>query len=231
MSTDIGEDQNVGKDELTNHNLGVGSVFVTNNFAITTATDIETDTQLRARIADAMLTRATANSASVLEAVNVLPGVADIRVDRNKNGPGTLQLTVIPVSNVPSQRLLAQARLNIETVRGAGTVVDVVGPRTVPTEIVVFLRFTEAVGEGEKPDIRSRATDAILIYLGELRIGQTFIVNEMIQRILDTDDRILDLEIRCFAFRRRAQVVRNFTPDPDEILIPDQDLEEPIKVI
>lgn len=231
VSTGVGEDQNVGKGELTTHNLGLPDVFVTNNFAVTTATGIETDTQLRARVANAMLSRATSNTASVVEAVNVIPGVSEVRLDPYRNGPGTLQITVIPVSNVPSERLLTQVRLNVETVRSAGAIVDVVGPRYVQVEITVILQFDVSVGEGERPGIRQRAVQAILGYLNDLRIGQTFIVNEMIQRVLDVDDRILDLEIRCFAFRRRAQVLRNFTPDPDELLIPDPDVDEPIKVL
>ena len=93
------------------------------------------------------------------------------------------------------------------------------------------MKFRDEVGEGEKPDIRRDAQDAILEYLETLRLGQQFVVKEMIQRVMDVDERILDFDIRCFAFRRRASVVRNFAPDSDELIIPDPDLEEPIKVL
>jgi uncharacterized phage protein gp47/JayE len=231
VSTGVGVDQNVGKNELIQHNLGVGGVFVTNNNAVSSAADIETDSQLRARIADAMLTRATGNLASLREAVNIIPGVSEVRFRPHVNGPGTVEATVVPVSNNPGERVKELARANVEQVRSAGTIVDIKSPRFVPFEIVIILRFRNDVGEGEKPQIRSDAVGEILNYLEELRIGQLFVVKELIQRVMDTDDRILDFDIRCFAFNRREQVVRNFAPDSDEIIIPDPRLEEPIKVL
>lgn len=231
VSTDVGSGQNVGKGELTTHNLGVASVLVLNNFAISTASDIESDAQLRSRVADAMLTRATGNLASLREAVNIIPGVSEVRFRPHVNGPGTVEATVIPVGNNPGRRINQLAFANIEQVRSAGNIVDIKGPRFIAFEIVIILRFREDTPEGDKTDIRAAALQAILDYIEVIRIGQAFIVKEMIQRVMDTDERILDFDIRCFAFRRRQQVVRNFFPDSDEIIIPDQSLEEPIKVL
>jgi hypothetical protein len=178
-----------------------------------------------------MLTRVSGNLASIREATLIAPGVSEARFTPFANGPGTVEVTAIPVGNGPDESMLGQVRANIDIVRSAGTRVDVRGPRFVPVEIVVLLVFGPNVGEGLKPDIRLAAQDAILGYISSLRLGQQFIVNEMIQRIMDTDDRILDTEIRCFAFRRRAQVLRNFQPESDEVLIPDPKSEQPITVL
>jgi hypothetical protein len=163
--------------------------------------------------------------------VNILSGVSETRIEPFANGPGTVRLTIIPVANAASADITTQAQANLEIVRGAGTRVDVRGPRFVPVEIVVLLHFTPQVPEGEKDNIRQQGVQAILGYLNVLRLGQTFVINEMIQRIMDIHEGILDLEIRCFAFRRRPQVPKNFVPDPNELLIPDPLMDAPIKVL
>lgn len=231
VSQSVGPTQNVGRGVLTSHNLGIAAVLVTNLAPISTAADVESDDQLRSRISDANLTRATANEASIREAANVVPGVSDIRVQPFRNGPGTVQLTIIPVSNAINPRLLALVRNNVEQVRGAGTIVDLRGPRFVPVEITIVLRFREDTAEGEKPDLRVRAKQAIVEYVASLKLGQTFIVQEMIQRVLDVSEKILEFETRSFVFRGRLQVFRNFVSDPDELLVPDPDVQESIQVL
>lgn len=231
VSTDVGGSQNVGTGDLNTHNLGLSTVFVLNDFAISAAADIESDNQLRSRMADAMLTRATGNVASLREASSIVPGVSEVRIQSHVNGPGTVEMTVIPVGNNPGNRVNELTRANVELVRSAGCIVDIKGPRFIPFEVVILLRFRADVGEGEKPAIRLAAQQAIVSYLETLRLGQQFVVKEMIQQVMDVNERILDFDIHCFAFRRRAQVVRNFQPDSDELIIPDQQLDEPIKVL
>ena len=230
-STSVGTSQRVGKAALTTHNLGVSGVLVTNLAAISNASAVETDDQFRARISDALLTGVTANTASLLEAVNIIPGVSETRIEPFANGPGTVRITAIPVANAASPDLIFQAAANLELVRGAGTKIDVRGPRFVPVEIVVLLTFTQQVPEGDKPGIRTAAVQAILGYLNVLRVGQPFIVNEMIQRIMDVHEGILDLEVRCFAFNRRPQILANFQPASDELLTPDPLMDGPIRVL
>lgn len=231
VSLDTGATQNVGAGELNTHNLGLPTVFVTNDFAISAAADIETDNQLRSRMADAMLSRATGNIASLREASNIVPGVSEVRIRSHVNGPGTVEMTIIPVGNNPGNRVNEVSQANVEVVRSAGCIVDIKGPRFVPFEVTILLRFRPDVGEGEKPAIRLAAQQAIVGYLETLRLGQQFVVKEMIQQVMDVNERILDFDIHCFAFRRRAQVIRNFQPDTDELIIPDQQLDEPIKVL
>jgi uncharacterized phage protein gp47/JayE len=230
-STDVGSGQRVGVNELQSHNLGVAAVLVNNTAAIGNASDVEDDESFRARIADAMLTRVAGNEASLREAGFIASGVSEVRIDPFANGPGTVKMTIIPTTNQLSATTRAQVEANVDLVRSAGTIVDVRQPRFIPVEVVIVLKFVSQTGEGEKPLIRRRAVAAILDYLDLLRLGQTFVINEMIQRVMDVSDFIADMDIRCIAFRRRAQVVRNFVPDPDELFVPDPQLEEPIRVL
>ncbi len=140
-------------------------------------------------------------------------------------------MTVIPTTNQLSASTRAQVQANVDIVRSAGTIVDVRSPRFIPVEIVIVLKFRPDTGEGQKDPIRQRAVSAILNYLDVLRLGQIFVLNELIQRVMDVSEQIADMEIRCLAFRRRAQVLRNFVPDPDELFIPDPQLERPIRVL
>jgi uncharacterized phage protein gp47/JayE len=230
-SNGTGDSQNVGKGQLNTHNLGIALLQVENTAAISTASDVETDDQLRARLQDAMLTRATGNTASLREAVNIVSGVAEVRIQSHAQGPGTVDITVIPVSNAATTRLSALARVNIDAVRSAGTLIDIRGPRFVPVEIILLLRFRADTLEGDKPTFKRQVEQAILDYLASLRIGQELILKEMIQQVMDVSEQILDFETRCFIFGRRPQVPRNYVPDPDQILIPDPEIEHPIQAL
>lgn len=231
ISDGTGPDQNAGKNSLTVHNIGVSAILVTNRDAIESASDVETDAQLRARLSDAMLSRATGNMAAIREAINIVPGVSEVRLEPHRNGPGTVQATVIPVTNAANPRLLTLVKQNLEQVRSAGTIIDVKGPRFVPVEITLILRFQTSVEESRKTEIRRNATQALLGYLSSLRIGQTFVVKEMIQQVMDVSDDIMDFEVRSFAFQCRSQTLRNFVPDSDQLLVPDPNLDEPLRVI
>lgn len=231
VSEGVGPDQNVGTAELSEHSLGVADVLVTNEAALNTAADVETDEQLRARLADASLTRATGNMASIREAVNVIPGVSEVRLQPYRNGPGTVQATVIPVSTTIAPSLLPMVENSVEQVRGAGTIIDHRGPRFADVEITLLLRFREDTPEGLKPELRQQAAQALLDYIGSIRLGGTFFVQEMTQRVLSVSEQILEYQTQCFAFRGRPQVRRNFQTDPDELLRPDPSLEQPIRVL
>jgi len=231
ISDGTGPDQNTGKNTLTAHSLGVSAILVTNRDALESASDIETDAQLRARLSDAMLARATGNMAAIREAINIVPGVSEVQLEPHRNGPGTVHATVIPVTNAANPRLLTLVKQNLEQVRSAGTIIDVKGPRFVPVEITIILRFQTSVEESQKAEIRRQATQALLSYLSSLRIGQTFVVKEMIQQVMDVSEGILDFEIRSFAFNCRSQTLRNFVPDSDQLLVPDPNLDEPLRVL
>ena len=231
VSQDVGPDQNVGAGELSAHSLQAGSVLVENRLAIATASGVEDDSQFRARIADSRIAVVTGNLTALREAVSGIPGVAEVRLASAANGPGTVDIVITPVTNAVPDNLINQATANLELVRAAGDVMDLRGPRFVDVKITILLRFFSTVGEGDKPAIRSRSEQAVLTYLDALRTGALFVANEMVQRVMDVDEGIQDLEVRRFCFRKREQVFKNFRPDEDELLIPDRDVAKPITVL
>jgi uncharacterized phage protein gp47/JayE len=230
-TTEVGSGQRVGVNELQTHNVGPADLLVNNTSAIANATDVEDDEPFRARVADAMLTRVSGNEASLREAGFIASGVSEVRIEPHVNGPGTVKMTIIPTTNQLAATTRAQVRANVELVRSAGTIVDVREPKFIPVEVVIVLKFRADANDSQKPTIRRRAVASILNYLDGLRLGQTFVLNELIQRVMDVSELIADMEIRCLAFRRRAQVLRNFIPDTDELFVPDPQLEEPIRVL
>lgn len=229
-ATVSGEEYNVGKNELTSHSLNQNDVLVTNMSAIRSGAGAETNDNLKYRISNAPLLLATSNLDAIKSTISIVPGVSDIIVTPYDQGVGSVGIKVVPTANVLTDNLVAQVSGLASSVKAAGDYLHVDGPDYCPVQIWIQLLFNQGVSDGEKNTLITPCENAVLNYMSELRMGQTFVVNEMIQRVMDVSDLILDMKVRCFNFRGRPQALRNFIPREDEVLIPDPDVDNPIQV-
>lgn len=225
-----GKDYNVGKGELVSHSLSAANVLVTNTAAIQNGDDVESNDNLRYRVSNAPLLLATSNMDAIKSAVSVIPGAADILVVPYDQGVGSVGIKIIPVANILTDDVIAQVTALAGAVKAAGDYLHVVGPEYCAAQIAIQLVFDEGVTDGEKAALVVPCENAILNYLASLRMGQIFILNEMIQRVMDTSDLILDMEVKCYSFRGRPQALRNFQPYDEEVFIPDPEADRPIEV-
>jgi uncharacterized phage protein gp47/JayE len=227
-ATTSGADHNVGKGELEAHSLGAADVLVTNTAAIQNGAAVESNDNLRFRLANAPLLLATSNVDALKTAVSVVPGVSDILVVPYDQGVGSVGIKIIPTSNVLTEDLSDQVAVLAGAARAAGDYLHVIGPEYCGVEISVLLIFVEGVSEGDKKALVVPVENAIMGYLAELRMGQPFILNELLQRCMEISESILDLEIKCYSFRGRPQVIRNFHCYPEEVYVPQVDVEHPV---
>lgn len=227
-STSSGSDYNVAKGELSSHSLSASNVLVTNTMAIQNGSAVESNENLRYRMSNAPLLLATSSVNAIKSAITVVPGVSDLMVVPYDQGVGSVGIRIIPTSNVLTEDLADQVAMLASSVRAAGDYLHVVGPEYCKVQISVQLVFVEGVSEGVKKDLITPVENSILKYLSELRMGQAFILNEMIQRVMDVSENILDMEVRCYNFRGRPQALRNFIPYEDEVYIPDPDVDSAI---
>lgn len=226
-----GSDFNVGPNILTTHGLGVAGISVTNTYSVVNGGDIETDSNYRFRLANSVRSYARANAASVRLAALSVEGVADVRVTDARSGAGTFDILLIPSGNIVSPGTIRRVRSAVGFVKALGVFGAVRQPNYVPTELSIKLTFTANSNDANNNGIKRNVTGAILRYLGEIPLGGLFVLNELRQRVMDESSNILDMDIICYRFRRRPQLLRNYQLGFDELLIPDPNVSEAISVV
>lgn len=230
QSTGRGAAQKATAGRLVSHSLGVADVFVENVRDIETASDPETDREFRFRISQYVTSSAGANEAAVRLAVLSAPGVADMIRQPHHAGAGSFRVIVIPTTNRVPVESLARIRSAIQGTAAFGVFFEVEEPRYIPVSVsvrTVPVRGFSAV----PPADRDAAELAILRYLGNIRPGESLVINQLRAAILNSSPRISDLVIQSLEINRAPRVLVNHPLKDDELLVPDEAVSNPILVI
>jgi len=231
LAVGTGVQYNVGVNTLTKHNLSSSEVFTTNELVISGGTDIENDDNYRFRIANATLSAEKANQTAVRLACLSVPGVANIVLRPYARGVGSFDVIVIPTDGIATDQMISSVQSAINNVQAFGMTGTAIKPSIVPVEIEVRLVFTSDATDADKTDIRASVKSAIESYIVNIPIGETFILNEFRQRIMDVDSMIKDHIINCYYFRQQPTFVGNVSIYWDEMFYPDQSSSEAIRVL
>lgn len=238
-STRAGSDQNVGSRQLVFHDF-IGytdsindSLKVVNDAEISIAQDVESDTNLRFRVANRVVSAEAANETSIRIAALSVPGVADLILLPFHKGIGTTDLLIkATVPSVPDGLLLAVQNI-VDSQKASGTIVTVRGPRETGFSIVGTLTMRRKLSSTEESSIISAVTSNITTYVNSLDIGEEFIVNEAVERVMATSAEIKNVGVAnqpfdsLFIYREskiqdnkvRNTLLGDYTPDSDERLI------------
>lgn len=225
-----GAEANVGVNQLTIHSLSAADVYVTNDLAITTGTDLEPDEQYRFRLSRAFSTRFSSNETAVSVAASTIPGVSRVELVPYARGSGTFDVLVIPQRNRLSKAVKDSALRAVEAVAAYGISPKIREPEYVPFVITARLRFAAGTSEGEKNVARTLAQSAILSYIATIPIGGELVINQLRSAALAPSEQIVDITILELCIDGRARGIRNFTLMEDEILVP-SDTEEAIVIV
>ena len=226
-----GNESNVGVGVLTKHNLTSNTIAVNNPRDISSGMTHERDSEYRYRITNAVHTYARANETAIRMAALSVPEVADVIIQNASSGTGTFNLLLMPTGNTVSDHAMQEVRSAVQFVKAQGILESVRQPNYVTAEILAQLSFVKGTPESEKVTIRRNATTAILNYLGSLYLGETLVYNEVIQRVMEVSNNILDMRVLCWIFRGRPQRLINMPLGSFELFIPDPHVSEPVKVI
>lgn len=227
-SGDTGAAQGVGARSLTSHSLGIQDVLVENLRAVSTAADQEGDEEYRFRILSHVQSRRGANEAAIRLAALSVPGVADVLRRPHHMGAGSFRLVVIPEGNrVPVEALL-EIRSRVENAAAFGIYFDVVEPRYLPIAVTLQLRGAR----GPVSPVDKDAVEAqVRRYLGNLRPGETLIINQLRVVALTVTDRVQDVVIQGLEINRAPVLLSNYQLRDDELFVPDDNLANPILVL
>jgi uncharacterized phage protein gp47/JayE len=219
-----GTDYNVGANQLTVHDLNKSEVKVTNDIAIVTGKDVESDDEYRFRLSRSMTARYGSNLAAVEVAAVSNPGVASAELLQYARGAGTFDVLLIPQGNRVTTTTKENTRRAIEQVAAYGVSFEVREPEYVPVRISLQLIFNSNVAEGERISLRAQVQSSILQYIASIPLGGELIINQLRAASLVSssvkDIKIIELYINC-----KPRTLRNVQLREDELFIPDEKTE------
>jgi uncharacterized phage protein gp47/JayE len=223
---------------------GTGLVF-SNPGVINTGQEIESDTNYRFRISNQSLSAEAANQTALRLALLVIPGVSDLVAIPYSRGIGTFDYliqTIIP--NTPDPVIQAcQSAINF--VQGHGIDGRAVRPRLTGMTFTLSVTWRNDASASDREAIKRNIVTAIQDYVNNLKIGEEFIYNELIQRILDVDTKIKNIGTankaidEIFVYREsklkdnllKELLIADYSPEEDERVIIEESVLTPVIIL
>lgn len=212
---------NVGVNQLTVHDLQVADVQVTNDIAIVTGSDIESDEEYRFRLSRALTTRYGSNTSAVEVAAISSPGVSRAEILQYARGAGTFDVLLIPQGNRVTTTVKENTRRAIEQVTAYGVSFAIREPEYVPVKLTVQTIFQQGVAESEKVSLRAQIESSILRYIASIPLGGELVINQVRAASL-INNRVKDIKILELVVDCKPRTLRNIQLSEDELFIPDE---------
>lgn len=231
FAEDPGSGFNVGANQLTIHSLNVSQVKVTNDLAISSGSDTESDDEYRFRLSRAASTRFGANALSVQLAALSAPGVSRVEVLQFARGAGTFDVLLIPRGNRVTKTAIDTAKRNIEQVSAFGISSVVREPLYVPIKLSIQLSYTTNSSSGERLNARRAAESSVLAYIGSIPLGGELVINQIRAAVVGSHGSIKDMKILELCVDGSPRTLRNIQLKEDELYIPDTENADPIEII
>ena len=225
-----GSSGNIGRGELTVHNLGVSGVLVRNEDSIRTGRQAEDDDSYRERITSQVLAAQTSNETAIRLAALSIPGVADTILTPGIAGAGSFRILLIPFGNRVPLQTITQVTAAVTTVAAYGIRVFVQEPDYIPFSLTLRLH-TDRVPASEIDGMRQRVENAVRSYVGDLRPGERFVPNRLRSVALATERDVLDVSILELCIGRKATLLAEHVLGEDEVLVPDGTMEDPVRIL
>ena len=241
---------NVGQDTLTNHEYSGyadalnGTLLVRNRAAITNGRSLESDEDFRYRISKQVTASERANETAIRLAALSVPGVADVETIAHVRGLGTYGAYIKSLDARVSDDLVESVQQAVDLVQSYGNRGFALKPREIGVEMELTLTMREDMTTRDRTDISRAVVGVVYDYANNLDIGEDFIVNEVVQRVMQVDDRIKnvgtasqpidDLKIwktsRTADNRVRYTLPGDYTSYFDEKVLIEYSLDNPVRV-
>jgi uncharacterized phage protein gp47/JayE len=244
-----GTASNLGPGSLTysafrNYTATTGLLF-TNVGVINTGNDVENDTNYRFRISNQALSAEAANQTAVRLALLVVPGVSDLISVPYSRGIGTFDYIVQTVVPNTPDNVIAACQSAINRVQAHGISGRAVKPRLTGMSFTISITWRSDATASDRTSIKQSISTTIQEYVNNIRIGEEFLVNELIQRVMDVDSKIKNIGTsqkaidQIFIYREsklrdnylKEELIGDYTPSVDERLIVEESLETPITLV
>ena len=215
-----GTSYNVAPGVLTSHNISTmnpilakisKAIKVTNAYGIRNGGDLESDANYRFRLSNKAVSAVSSNDSSILKAVLSVPGVVNAGIIPRTHGNGTF--TIFPKSKDPilSDGVINAVKASVSNTIASGSLVFVEAPLYLAVSMNIELRFD--IG-ADINSIFSGARLTVMDYINNLDLGGEIVINEIIQRVMSIDNKIIDMNIPQFGYgmyNRQTGNITNYT--------------------
>jgi uncharacterized phage protein gp47/JayE len=246
-----GEFANVGAGSLRFHNFtnyvdnANNTLRVVNLSGIFNGANTEDDINYKYRVSRSALSSEAANQTAVLLATLSVPGVANVLLQNRAFGIGTFKVLIKSITPSVSEALLDNVQASIESVSALGTKPLADKPNETGMAFTVTVFYQNGVSEAEKDNIEIQVKSSMSDYVNGLDIGEEFVVNELVERVLSVSSSIKDIgttskpfdtmsvykETRLRDSKIRQELIANYIPISIERIIMEPSLQEPITII
>jgi len=238
ISTSTGSTQNIAKETLVYHNLSnQPDLKVTNEADIVLAQDTESDSNFRFRIANQVFAAEKANLTAIRIAALNVPGIADVTILPFFRGVGTFDILLKATTPTVPDSLVGSVRESLYFTIAQGVSFNVRSPKETGISMEINVTLSKPSNSDVKKTLQSNIQEVIMSYLDNLDIGESIIINEIVQRVMAVDDTIKNIgsagkpiqkitrwdEMETDPTKRISSVVFNALADPIDM---DADVDE-----
>lgn len=181
----------------------------------------ELDANYRTRITNQVYVVAGANLTAIRLKALAVEGVNDILFKEYAHGAGSFSCYVITNNPKENRRIMKAVETAVNDTKAYGVYAEVKTPVLIPVELMVRLIFSSDTGSAEKATIRQGAIRETRNYIDRLTLGETLVVNELIQRIMDISSKIKDMDIYGMKTNGIGRYVTNTSCKWDERFVLD----------
>lgn len=165
----------------------------------------EPDDEYRYRIANQLLSLATANQTALYVALMGIAGVKDVLFQEYAAGAGSGAVYLVVDDLAEWPRIQQQARQVVEENKGFGCRVEILTPLLLPIGLKLALLFKSDVSELDREYYRTAARNVVVTYLNSRRPGEAVLLQQIANAIRGLTDLIV--EVRFLELTREGRAV------------------------
>lgn len=165
-------------------------------------------------------TIASSNEEALRLALLAVNGVKAVEGKEYTHGTGSFTFTVIPMNGYSNSAIEELAKNTIERVKAFGIRYEINMPVEVKIDISVQLLMKESAIASDKMKAMINARAAIIKMLESYDVGESFIYNDLVQEIMNSDEKIIDFKVASFYMSGEPVLLTNQTVADDERIRP-----------
>lgn len=167
-----------------------GGLLLTNSFALIGGRDEEDDDSYRYRINLRLQSHGGSAEDDLRLAILQVPGIQDLDFEREA---GTFNVYVYGISPEVPQSLIQLVQAEIDQHVAYPLTGLAVAPDLVGISVHTTLQVSASTSASDRGGIIANAARAAEDYINNLKVGQTLVINEIADQILNSDTRIIDI--------------------------------------
>ena len=231
--------------EFENYSDTLNSTLKVLNIAsITAGREIEDDINYRFRIANGVLSGEKGNATAVRIAALSTPGVANAMVTPYAQGIGTYDVLLQSITPTVTTQLISAVENSLLDITALGSLFRVRGPQEFGIEIEVTLTLRENLDLDGNVALADWVDISLVDYINNFDIGNELIINQLIEIVLGTDERIKNVGVTSKPIdfvgiykptklsdnKIREELLDDFAPPEDGRVIIEPSVADPVRV-